>query len=100
MASGSDRNPSTCVRTGRKADGRLRKLKLVNRDRKGGPWTGLTLPIDRGKTVTKRFSLSGLGLLFSEKQIPQVVERFESGGKPKEALETVELRPREKRGFQ
>jgi len=31
----------------------------------------------------------------SEKQIPQVVEKLESGDKPKEALETVELRPRQ-----
>jgi hypothetical protein len=33
----------------------------------------------------------------SEKQIPQVVEKLESGGKPKEALETVEMRPRQVR---
>ena len=70
----------------------LRNVKLVNRDRKGGPWAGLTLSVDRGKTVTKRFYLSGLGLLLSEKQIPQVVETFESGDESREALETVALR--------
>jgi hypothetical protein len=51
----------------------------------------------RGKTVTKPFTLSRLGLLLSEKQIPQVVENLESGDKPKEALETVGLRPRQVR---
>ena len=51
----------------------------------------------RGKTVTKPFRLKLLELPLSEKQIPQVVEKFESGGKPKEALETVELRPRQVR---
>ena len=51
----------------------------------------------RGKTVTKPFALSRLGLPLSEKQIPQVVENLESGGKPKEALETVALRPRQVR---
>ena len=51
----------------------------------------------RGKTVTKPFGLKLLELLLSEKQIPQVVEEFESGGKPKEALEMVELRPRQVR---
>jgi hypothetical protein len=33
----------------------------------------------------------------SEKQIPQVVENLESGGKPKEAFETAALRPRQVR---
>jgi hypothetical protein len=41
--------------------------------------------------VTKPFALSGLGLLLSEKQIPQVVENLESGDKSGEALETVAL---------
>jgi hypothetical protein len=41
--------------------------------------------------------LKRLGLPLSEKQIPQVVEKFESGGKPKEALETAALRPRQAR---
>src|SRR5580704_16326813 len=50
-----------------------------------------------GKTATKTFGWKLLALPLSEKQIPQVVERFESGGKPKEALETVELRPRQVR---
>jgi hypothetical protein len=36
-------------------------------------------------------------LTLSEKQIPQVVEKLESGGKPKEALERAELRPRQVR---
>ena len=44
---------------------------------------------DRGKTVTKPFVLNGLGLPLSEKQIPQVVENLDSGGKPREAVETV-----------
>ena len=44
---------------------------------------------DRGKTVTKPRVLSRLGLPLSEKQIPQVVENLESGGKSKEALETA-----------
>jgi hypothetical protein len=48
----------------------------------------------RGKTVTKPFPLSRLGLLLSEKQIPQVVENLENGDEPKEALETAALRPR------
>jgi len=39
--------------------------------------------------VTKLLLLKRLGLLLSEKQIPQVVENLESGGKPKEALETA-----------
>lgn len=55
---------------------------------------------DRGKTATKPSLLRLLGLLLSEKQIPQVVEKLESGDKPKEALETVGLRPREPRRFQ
>jgi hypothetical protein len=42
---------------------------------------------DRGKTVTKPLPLSPLGLALSEKQIPQVVENFESGDKRREALE-------------
>jgi len=33
----------------------------------------------------------------SEEQIPQVVENLESGGKPKEALERVAMRPRQVR---
>jgi hypothetical protein len=41
--------------------------------------------------------LKPLGLPLSEKQIPQVVEILESGGKSKEALETVTLRPRQVR---
>ena len=55
------------------------------------PTADLLLPVDRGKTVTKRFALSGLGLLKSENQIPQVVENFASGDKPGDALETVPL---------
>jgi len=47
--------------------------------------------------VTKPFTLSRLGLPLSEKQIPQVVENLESGGKPKEAVETAALRPRQVR---
>src|SRR5712691_7591863 len=50
-----------------------------------------------GKTVTKPLPLSRLGLPLSEKQIPQVVENLESGGKPKEALERVAMRPRQVR---
>ena len=42
----------------------------------------------RGKTVTKPCVLNGLGLPLNEKQIPQV-ENLDSGGKPREALETV-----------
>ena len=42
--------------------------------------------------MTKPLTLSRLGLALSEKQIPQAVEKLESGGKPKEALETVALR--------
>ena len=52
---------------------------------------------DRGKTVTKPGLLDLLGLALSEKQIPQVVEKFKSGDKPKEALEGTELRPRQVR---
>jgi hypothetical protein len=33
----------------------------------------------------------------SEKQIPQIVENLKSGDKPKEALETAALRPRQAR---
>jgi hypothetical protein len=44
---------------------------------------------DRGKTVTKPVVLSQLELPLSEKQIPQVVENLESGGKSREALETA-----------
>lgn len=56
----------------------------------------ITCP-DRDKTVTKLLLLRLLELASSEKQIPQVVEKLESGGKSKEALETVELRPRQVR---
>jgi hypothetical protein len=49
----------------------------------------------RGKTVTKPITLRRLGLLLSEKQIPQVIENLESGGESKEPLETVALRPRQ-----
>jgi hypothetical protein len=41
--------------------------------------------------VAKRIALSGLGFLLSEKQIPQVVEKLESGVKPKEASEQAAL---------
>jgi hypothetical protein len=54
----------------------------------------------RGKTVTKPLPLSRLGLPLSEKQIPQVVENLESGGKPKEALERVAMRPRDRNRLQ
>jgi len=53
--------------------------------------------IYRGKTVAKPLPLSRLGLPLSEKQIPQVVENLESGGKPKEALERAPMRPRQVR---
>jgi len=53
--------------------------------------------VDRGKTVTKPLALRRLGLPLSEKQIPQVVENPESGGKSKKALETAALRPRQVR---
>jgi hypothetical protein len=46
----------------------------------------------RGKTVTKPLALNRLGLPLSEKQIPQVVEKHESGEKPKEALERAAVR--------
>jgi hypothetical protein len=52
---------------------------------------------DRGKTVTKPLPLSPLGLALSEKQIPQVVENPESGGKSTEALERAFMRPRQVR---
>jgi hypothetical protein len=52
---------------------------------------------DRGKTVTKPGPLSPLGLALSEKQIPQVIEKPESGDKRKEALERVVMRPRQVR---
>jgi hypothetical protein len=42
--------------------------------------------------VTKPLALKRLGLPLSEKQIPQVVENPESGGKSKRALEPVWLR--------
>jgi hypothetical protein len=51
----------------------------------------LTLPLDRGKTVTKSFTLNGIGLFSSGKQILQVVENLEGGDKSREALETVAL---------
>jgi hypothetical protein len=51
----------------------------------------------RGKTMSKPLALSCLGLALSEKQIPQVVENLESGGKPIEALERVAMRPRQVR---
>ena len=35
-------------------------------------------PIDRGKTVSKLFSLEPLGLALSEKQVPQIVETIRS----------------------
>src|ERR1700686_3132030 len=57
----------------------------------------LFTPRHLGKTVTKPLPLSRLGLPLSEKQIPQVVENLESGGKPKEALERVAMRPRQVR---
>jgi hypothetical protein len=47
--------------------------------------------------VTKPVVLSLLGLPLSEKQIPQVVENLESGGKSIEALEMAALRPRQVR---
>jgi hypothetical protein len=50
------------------------------------------LGVNRGKTVTKPIILRALGKALSEKQIPQVVENPESGGKSREALETVALR--------
>ena len=56
----------------------------------------ITCP-NRDKTVTEPLVLKWLGLALSEKQIPQVVENLESGGKPKEGLETAALRPRQVR---
>ncbi len=53
--------------------------------------------MDRDKTVTKLRLLSPLGLALSEKQIPQVVENFESGDKWKKALERANMRPRQVR---
>ena len=47
--------------------------------------------------MTKPLALRRLGLPLSEKQIPQVVENLKSGGKPKEALERVAMRPRQVR---
>jgi len=52
---------------------------------------------NRVKTVTKPGPLSPLGLALSEKQIPQVVEKLESGNKRKEALERTVMRPRQVR---
>ena len=46
----------------------------------------------RGKTVTRLHLLMQLELPLSEKQIPQVVEKLESGGKRKEALERARVR--------
>jgi hypothetical protein len=43
-------------------------------------------------TVTKRVRLRRLGLVLSEKQIPQVIEKIVSGDKREEALERVILR--------
>jgi hypothetical protein len=40
-----------------------------------------------------------LELPLSEKQLPQVVEKLESGGKSIEALELTALRPRSFKGF-
>ncbi len=42
--------------------------------------------------MTKPISFSRLGLPLSEKQIPQVIEKYESGEKPKEALERAAVR--------
>jgi len=53
--------------------------------------------MDRGKTVTKLVGLIALGLPLSEKQIPQVIEKLESGDKPKEDLERTVMRPRQVR---
>jgi hypothetical protein len=44
------------------------------------------------KTPTKPLALSLLELPLSEKQIPQVIEKHESGEKPKEALERAAVR--------
>ena len=56
----------------------------------------LAIP-DRDKTVTKPSVLRLLGLLLSEKQIPQVVENLENGDESKEALERAVMRPRQVR---
>ena len=62
-------------------------------------WTFIGWPTwlvhHRGKTVTRPLPLGRLGLPLSEKQIPQVVENLENGGKPKETLERVAMRPRQ-----
>jgi hypothetical protein len=42
-----------------------------------------------GRAVAKPLALKRLELPLSEKQIPQVVENLESGGKTREALETA-----------
>ena len=47
--------------------------------------------LSSGKTATKLFALTWLGLLLSEKQIPQVVEKLERGCKSKEPLERTVL---------
>jgi hypothetical protein len=47
--------------------------------------------------VTKPLALSLLGLPLSEKQIPQVIEKHESGEKSKQALERADVRPRQVR---
>jgi hypothetical protein len=57
-----------------------------------GGSTGVCHGPHRGKTVTKSLALSLLGLPLSEKQIPQVIEKYESGEKPKEALERAAVR--------
>jgi hypothetical protein len=41
--------------------------------------------------VTKLLALTYLGLLLSEKQTPQVVEKLERGNESKERLEQTEL---------
>ena len=56
-------------------------------DRQRRPWQ------NRDKPSLLRL----LGLLLSEKQIPQVVEKLENGDEPKEALERAVLRPRQVR---
>ena len=55
---------------------------------------GFTPPY-RGKTVSKFFVLELLGLALIEKQIPQIIENIRNAYKPKEALETAEVRPRQ-----
>jgi hypothetical protein len=47
--------------------------------------------------VTKLGLLILLGLALSEKQIPQVVEKLESGDKRREALVRADMRPRQVR---